>query len=83
MGLYLLLLIFLKMEKIIKSSYSSVSFDETDELKEKVYQRVLKYFIDERRFCGEGIMQSDDPVINAPLVFAEMADDLFRFKYLD
>lgn len=28
-------------------------------------------------------MQSDDPQINAPGVFAEIADDLFKFKYED
>ncbi|MEO6305111.1 MAG: hypothetical protein ABIP51_18275 [Bacteroidia bacterium] len=60
----------------------NVSFEETAELKEQVYQKVLEWFIEQGHFSGEGIMQADDPIINAPVLLSDIADDLFKFKYI-
>lgn len=70
------------MEKIVKYKHGSVSFDETPELKEKVYQSVLNWYIKQGHFSGESIMQSDEPIIDAPEFLSDVADDLFKFKYL-
>lgn len=69
------------MERIIKSRYGDMSFIETPELKEKVYQSVLNWYINQGYFSGESIMQSDDPIIDAPNLLSDIADDLFKFKY--
>lgn len=68
------------MQKIIKHKYGNVSFNETTELKEKVYQSVLKWYLKQGHFSGESIMQSDEPIIDAPNLLSDIADDLFKFK---
>ena len=57
-----------------------VQYEETPELKEKVYQAVLEYYKKHQAYAGEVIMQDDNCQINAPDVFAVIADDLFKFK---
>ena len=58
-----------------------VSFEETPELKEEVYQRVLAWYVKHDSFLGESIMQSDNPQIDAPVFLSDLADDVFKFKY--
>lgn len=67
------------MTRTIEKEEIRITFDETEELKQAVYDRVLKFFVDMESFCGESIMQSDDPIIEAPIVMSDIADDLFKF----
>ncbi len=56
-------------------------FNDSQEIKEKVFQKVLEYFKEHEAFSGESILQSDNPIIEAPHVMAEIADDIIKFKY--
>jgi hypothetical protein len=58
----------------------TVQFEETPELKEKVYQAVLDYYKKHQSYAGEVIMQNDECQINAPSVLADIADEIFKFK---
>lgn len=73
------------MNKMIVKEDLCVKFEETPELKESVYDRVLKFFLDHDAYYGEVIMQSDDPQIEAPVLLSDIADGLFKFdvEYLD
>lgn len=57
-----------------------VSFNETPELKEAVYQRVLQFFHEQGTYSGESIMQSDGPQLDAPELLSYLADELFKFE---
>lgn len=57
-----------------------VEWEETQELKEKVYQAVLEFFKEFETFCGESICQMDDTLIEAPHHLALIADKLFKFN---
>lgn len=46
----------------------------TPEKKEKAIEMLTEYF--EKYGCGEVIMQSDDAIINAPELLADIADDV-------
>lgn len=65
----------------IEHEDSIIQYDETPELKEKVYQAVLEYYKKHQSYAGEVIMQSDDCQIDAPSVLAEIADEIFKFKW--
>lgn len=56
-----------------------VSFNENQELKDKVYESVLKWYIKHGRFNGESICQCDETIIDAPQLLAYIADDIFEF----
>jgi len=62
-----------------------ITFEETEELKQAVYDRVLKFYLDMEAFSGESIMQSDNPQMEAPILLSDIADGLFQFdvKYND
>ena len=56
-------------------------YNETEELKTAVFEKVLDYFKEHEAFCGESILQMDNPVIEAPHVMADIADNVIKFKY--
>lgn len=57
-----------------------VSFEETPELKEKVYQNVLAWIKKHDAYHGEVIMQDDDCIISAPDLLSDIVDELFKFE---
>lgn len=59
----------------------TIEFNQTDELKEAVFERVMQYFKEHESFSGESIVQSDDPTIDAPYVMADIADRICKFKF--
>lgn len=66
----------------LKMGDYSVQFDDTLHLREEVFNRVLQYFMHTEIFCAEGVHQSDECLIEAPNVLADIAD-MFNFKYLE
>lgn len=68
------------MNRIIRTKHYTVEFEDTIELRDRVFEAVLEFYVDYQAFDGDAIMQSDDPQIYAPVVLSEIADDLFRFN---
>ncbi len=50
----------------------------TEEKKKKVLEKITSYL--ERYGIGECIMQSDNAIIEAPEVFAEIADNILKYE---
>ena len=67
------------MIRTIKRNDVTITFEETEELKQQVYDQVLNFFLEVDAFCGETIMQSDTPQIEAPVFLSDIADDIFKF----
>lgn len=49
---------------------------------EKIVIYLLEYY-SKNSYFGEGIMQDDDSLIEAPNVLANIADDIFKFEEVD
>ena len=59
-----------------------VEFDETPELKQAVYDEVLKWFIKHELFHGEAVMQTDKGNIESVEIMTQLADK-FCFELSD
>lgn len=69
------------MLKIINFDDYEIQFSESDALKEKVYQTVLKWFKTHELFSGEVIVQSDAGAIESPQLLAKLANEVFQFEW--
>lgn len=67
-------------KRIIKINDFTVEFEDSPKIHKKVFERVIDFFTKHEAFCGESIEQCDDPVIDAPTVFSDIADDIIKFK---
>ena len=64
--------------KIEKDDYT-IDIDKTPELMEKVFDRVLAFYIEHETFMGEAIQQADEPIMDAPSVLSDIADNIIKF----
>jgi len=71
------------MTKTIQTEDYKVTYEDTPEVRDAVFERVMKYFKEYECFAGEVIHQSDDPLIYAPNVMSDIADDIIKFKWED
>lgn len=71
------------MTKTIQTSWSKVTYEDNPEIRDKVFERVMEYFKEYNCYCGESIHQSDNPIIYAPYVLSDIADDIICFKEED
>ncbi len=71
------------MTKKLKFDDYTVSYKDTPEIRDKVFEEVLKYFREFEAFSGECIFQMDDPQIEAPQYFANIAEKILKFKIND
>ena len=47
-----------------------------------VYEKVLAFLMEREQFSGEGIMQDDDCLIEAPELLGDLADEIFQFNVI-
>jgi len=58
----------------------AVVYNQSQEIKNAVFNRLIDWYFKHQRFSGEGIMQSDDPLIDAPVILSEIADEIIKFN---
>lgn len=58
----------------------TLTYDDSTEAKERIYEIALKWFKQVKAFNGESIFQRDTPQIKAPELAAKMAEKGFKFK---
>ena len=56
------------------------TYQDTPEVRDAVFKRVLEYFKKFEAFHGESIHQMDDTIIYAPDVLSDIADDILKFE---
>lgn len=64
----------------IKNSEYDVTYNCNAEIKDAVFNEVMQFFLKHEAFSGEVIIQTDDTIIEAPGVLAEIADRIIEFK---
>ena len=71
------------MNKTIDLDDWFVEYQDSHEIRDQVFNKLIGWFTEHQSFCGESIMQSDDPQIYAPVVLSEIADEIIKFEYKD
>lgn len=64
----------------IKREYCTVEFDTSDKIKEEVFQAVIDWFLEHDSYCSESIMQSDDTLMDSPVLMSQLADGVIKFN---
>ena len=54
-------------------------YDDSESIKNAVFERVVEFFYTHEAFSGEQIIQSDSPTIDAPNVLADIANNIIKF----
>jgi len=57
-----------------------VEYDDSEEVKSRVFDRLMEYFKEQESFCSEQIQQCDSSSIEAPIVLSDIADDIIKFE---
>lgn len=57
----------------------TLTFDDSPEAKDRVYEIMLKWFKKLRHYSGESLGQSDETYVLAPDILAEVAEEGFKF----
>jgi len=70
----------MRKEFEIYNGEAVVSYEETPELKDKVFERVMQFFNTVGHYSGESLMQSDDVYEVGPEVLSDLADDIIGFE---
>lgn len=67
-------------ECILNTKHFTATFEDTPELRDAVFEKLIAFYAEHESYSGESIMQSDNPQIYAPVLLSEIADDLIKFK---
>lgn len=70
------------MGEMTSSDGDRYYFNDDEETRDAVFERVMQYFRDFECFEGESIHQSDDPQIYAPDVMSDIADKILQFRWI-
>ncbi len=65
--------------KVVKDDFI-VKYSDSQEVKDLVFARLIKYYFEHEAFSGEQIMQSDSPIIDAPPCLSDIADEIIKFN---
>jgi hypothetical protein len=70
------------MKGSFKNNGTEISYDITDEQKDRIVERLLEYY---STYCyfGEAIHQDDDSIIEAPTVLSDICDNIINFEVED
>ena len=69
------------MKKTIQKGWRKVSYDDSVESKNKVFNRLMEYFNKHEAYDGDTIQQSNRPSLDAVVVLSDIADDLFECEW--
>ena len=67
--------------RTIEGKDFTVTWEETSEMKEAVYKKVIQWIEEHHAFAGEVLCQSDECIIDAPNLLAEIVDDIIKFNW--
>lgn len=63
----------------IDQAFLRVTYNDDEATKQAVFDRVIAYFKKHDAWDGESICQRDGPLIDAPYVLADIADNIIKF----
>ena len=66
--------------RVIRKDDHEVRFDDSQEVKDKVFEKLIDFFKEHETYSGESICQSDGPQVEAPELLSTIADDIIKFR---
>lgn len=66
--------------KTITTQDRTITFDDSPEAKDRIFNLMLDFFKRVDMFSGECLTQSDETYIEAPNILAEVAENGFKFE---
>lgn len=63
-----------------ETTYSTVTYHDDRATRDALFEKMLAYYKEHETFSGESIMQMDGPLIAAPDLVSDIADDIFKFE---
>jgi len=66
--------------KTIKMEDMQVSYSDDSKTKDAVFKHLIDFYKKHKTFSGEELQQSDEPILEAPDVLSEIADNIIKFK---
>jgi len=60
-----------------------IVYENTPKQQEEVVKRIIDWCKKYNVSSGEDLMQSDDPIIEAPVLISEIIDDVLNFQYFE
>ena len=63
-----------------ENKWANISYEDTDEIKQQVFDAVVEFCKKYDAFCGETICQCDTPSLEAPNLLANIVDDIIKFN---
>lgn len=64
--------------KTIKTDNYVVTIDDSQEVKDAIFERLIKFGLQHDAWTGESIFQSDEPNIDSVSVMCEIFDDIMK-----
>lgn len=69
---------------VIKTDDIEVAYEDTPELRDQVFTKVLGFLINHQVFSGESVMQDDEAQLDAAEFLGDLADGFeFEVDYID
>lgn len=59
---------------------ATVSYNDDQQTKDAVFEKLLAWFFEQESFFGESIIQNDSPTLGAPVLLSDIADDILQFN---
>ena len=73
------------MNKEITIGGNLYSINYTPEAAEEIFEKIIAWMEDKKHYassCGEGIWQSDNCIIDAPELIADIVDNVLKPKFI-
>lgn len=67
------------MKTIYAKDYT-LTYDDSQDAKDRVFERMLKFFVESELFNGESLQQCDTTHIEGPEVLSDVAEEGFKFQ---
>jgi hypothetical protein len=67
-------------DELREEDIKSISFNDSSEIHEKVFAKLLEWHIKMQAFNGESIMQCDETQLTASELLSDIADDIIQFE---
>lgn len=64
----------------IETEYSTVTYHDDRATRDALFEKMLAYYKEHETFSGESIMQMDGPLLAAPDLVSDIADEIFKFE---
>lgn len=66
--------------RTIETKYAKITFEDTEEIKNAVFEALIAWYKNVEHFEGETIFQSDEGQLGAVEIVSDIADEIIKFN---